>query len=145
MAKYKLRCCMEQANSTTLNDANSVSVLWLAIRAQLHGLHPRLASASEDVEFILDQEDIMNSTAEGLNTQYIETDPTATEKRAQWLQALGEWTLEMFDESPHTVALTGLLDYMIRNARWQACHHLTVPQYLDIIAVLMKNTEYIID
>ena len=51
---------MEQTNPTAFNDADSMSVLGLAIRAQLHSLHPRLAPASEDNEFVLDQEDVMN-------------------------------------------------------------------------------------
>ena len=66
-------CCGMEAENLRIEEGEEISALGSAIRAQLHGLHPRLAppvTSETDVDFELDQEDIVDSTAEELNQTY---------------------------------------------------------------------------
>lgn len=114
------------------------SALGMAIRAQLHSLHPRLVPEDKKDDFQPDQEDIANSTADELNHKYTAEDPNAAEKRRNWLVELNEWTPDVFDESPHVIALTGFLAYMVDKCPESKLVVMSqYLKYLDIVDLLM--------
>ena len=137
--KYKM-CCGMGDQAVTVEDTEETNALGLAIRAQMHCLHPRLAPPSEKDDFELDREVVANTTAAKLNKTYSVEDISAAEKRKQWLQELDEWTVEMFDESPHLFALTHFLDSMIKRLPDEKLVVFSqYLKYLDIVELIMRK------
>lgn len=116
------------------------SPIGMAIRVQLHALHPRLAPPGIKIKFEPDQEDLANSTAAELNQKHTVADPNAAEKRSKWLNDLSDWSPEIFDESPHVQKFSGFLAYMVKD---HPEHKLVVMsqylKYLDILDIVMKR------
>lgn len=141
---YKRACGMEKDFASGARpDLDSVSPLGAAVRAQLFSLHPRLlpeTSDGEDEDFHIDNEDLMNTTAEILNDKFRKEDPKASEKRRRWLADLHEWTDEMLFDSPHVQHMVDLIQFMVRSYPEEKIVIMSqYLKYLDVIAVALDR------
>lgn len=135
---YK-KCCginSDEKKVTNGDTDQSASALGMAIRAQLHALHPRLAPPNEDKDFELDQEDIANTTTEGLRGQVHKPDMDARAKRLQWLNDLEEWDIGVFHESAQVTALTNFLCALKNTPSTEKV--IIMSQYLKYLDIVAK-------